>query len=139
MKKNYEKKSAKQNWAIAQLSCEIFFFFVLQERGLEKKNYIAIVMQEKGVVGWFVLQCEEYCKKKGICIAIQSVYCKWERLEWLLKIVLQNNYCIAGWEAWLGTKKMYCNTRYCIVTEAARSTDDCIAIQLLYCNLCRLQ
>ena len=56
-----------------------------------------IVLQGKGVVGWFVLQCEEYCKKKGICIAIQSVYCKWERLEWLLKIVLQYNYCIAGW------------------------------------------
>ena len=54
-----------------------FFFFVLQpcnciarERA-EKKNCIAIVLQEKGVVGWFVLQCEEYCKKKGICIAIQ--------------------------------------------------------------------
>ena len=29
---------------------------VLQERGLEKKNCIAIVLQEKGVVGWFVLQ-----------------------------------------------------------------------------------
>ena len=40
-----------------------------------------IVLQEMGVVGWFVLQCEEYCKKKGICIAIQSVYCKWERIE----------------------------------------------------------
>ena len=73
MKKKYEKKSAKRNWAIAQLSCEFYFFFVLQEKGLEKKNYIAIVMQEKGVVGWFVLQCEEYCKKKRICIAIQSV------------------------------------------------------------------
>ena len=65
----------------------------------KKKNCIArfqLYCNLKGVVGWFVLQCEEYCKMKGLCIAIQSVYCKWEGLEWLLKknyIAIQLLYC----------------------------------------------
>ena len=45
----------------------------------------------------------------GSCIAIQQ-------------IVLQG--CVVGWE-----EKLYCKTGYCIVTEAARGIEDCIAIQ----------
>ena len=61
-KKISEKKNAERNWAIAQLSCEkkkklyCNLAIVLQDRRLEKKICIAIVLQEKGVVGWFVLQ-----------------------------------------------------------------------------------
>ena len=129
------------------------------ERGLEKK----IVLQEKGVVGWFVLQCEEYCKKKGFCIAIQSVYCKWERLEWLFKIVLQYIYCIADWKvalpegdvvsqykkcivAEIWPRGLYCKRRlrvycrnciaiWCIVVKKGLGAENCIAIQLLYCKV----
>ena len=79
-------------------------FGLLPKPYCEKKKIYCIARFQlycnlKGVVGWFVLQGEEYCKKKGLCIALQSVYCKWEGLEWLLKkIVLQYNYCIAGWK-----------------------------------------
>ena len=83
MKKNMKKKKKEQNGIGLLPNCHVKFFFffflycnlaiVLQEREGWKKNF---VLQEKGVVGWFVLQCEEYCKKKGFCIAIQSVYCK---------------------------------------------------------------
>ena len=68
------------------------------------------------------MYCEKknlYCKAEivlqeevglaGSCIAIQQ-------------IVLQG--CIVGWE-----EKLYCKTGYCIVTEAARGIEDCIAIQ----------
>ena len=87
------------------------------------KNKICIVRFQfycnlKGVVGWFVLQGEEYCKKKGLCIAIQSVYCKWEGLEWLLKkIVLQYNYCIAGWKVAWPEGDVVSQYKKCIVTE----------------------
>ena len=85
-----KKKSAERNWATSQLSCEKKKNFVLQPC-----NCIA---REKGAEIWNGLLPNCIAKRKGFCIAIQLVYCKWERLEWLLKIVLQYNYCIAGWK-----------------------------------------
>ena len=60
-KKCEEKKSAKRNWATAQLSCEKKKNCIARERA-GKKNCIAIVLQEKGVVGRIVLQAKAlYC------------------------------------------------------------------------------
>ena len=67
------------------------------------------------IVNFFFLYCkaeivlQEEVGLAGSCIAIQQ-------------IVLQG--CVVGWE-----EKLYCKTGYCIVTEAARGIEDCIAIQ----------
>ena len=55
------------------------------------------------------------CQDTMFCIVTEGK-------EWLLKIVLQYKYCIAGWEDWVVLQGLLC----------------CIAIQVLYCRLGRV-
>ena len=58
---------------------------VLQERGLEKKNCIGIVLQEKGVVGLVcIARGELYCKRVHVA---EKLYCNMV-VQWA-EIVLQ--------------------------------------------------
>ena len=74
---------------------------VLQERGLEKKNCIAIVLQEKGVVG-LGLYCDRnlYCKLGCVvgwhCIARDRREGCWSCIA-IQFIVLQEG----GWFGWV--------------------------------------
>ena len=48
-----------------------------------------------------------YCKRKGFCIAIQSMYFKLERLEEVRHCIARLR-CIASWLL----VRLYCNTVY---------------------------
>ena len=89
--------------------------FKLITGNVKKKSYIKKKKIWCRNLEWATAQL--YCKKKGFCIAIQSVYCKWERLEWLLKIVLQYNYCIASWKVALPEGDVVSQYKKCIVAE----------------------
>ena len=107
----------------------IFFYFPTVGNKWKKNNNMK--KNKKHFVqklGWATAQL--YCKWKGNCIAIQSLYCREESLR-RMEIVLQYRklYCSGaprmGWKCiaihWLILQRrglrLYCNTVHCIVTS----------------------
>ena len=113
-------------WATAQLYGEKKICIATLQLYCKRegwKNFIAIVLQEKGncIAIWGRLARN--------CITILVLYCNLEGLKgWKIVLQYRELYCNGEAESVLQYEELYCKRLDC------KAVENCIAIQLVYCD-----